>query len=200
MNLNGYCQLSGENIVCQVHLSKPTRKNLNKMTTSLSQDFKTQSLHYFNLNTPRIEKCLDLLSEDEIWQRPNASSNSVGNLILHVCGNIRQYIISGLGQQPDKRERDVEFSATAGFTNLELLKKLTETVAEAASVIELADDKNLLAERKVQGFTLTGMGIIIHVVEHYSYHTGQIAYWTKILKGEDLGFYGDADLNAKNVI
>ncbi len=161
-------------------------------------DFKKQSLHYLHLNTPRIEKCLDLLSEAEVWHRPNASSNSVGNLILHLCGNIRQYIISGLGQQPDKRERDAEFLATEGFTKKELWQKLIETLAEAASVIEAADDKNLLAERKVQGYTLTGIGIIIHVVEHYSYHAGQIAFWTKLLKDKDLGFYGDTDLNVKN--
>lgn len=168
------------------------------MTDLISSDFKSQSLHYLHLNTPRIEKCLGLLSEVEMWQRPNAASNSVGNLILHLCGNIRQYIISGLGQQPDTRERDVEFAANEGFTKQELLQKLTDTVAEAATVIELADDTNLLTERKVQGYTLTGIGIIIHVVEHYSYHTGQIAFWTKLLKDEDLAFYGGSDLNVKN--
>jgi len=168
------------------------------MTDLISSDFKSQSLHYLHLNTPRIEKCLGLLSEVEMWQRPNASSNSVGNLILHLCGNIRQYIISGLGQQPDTRERDVEFAANEGFTKQELLRKLTDTVAEAATVIELADDNDLLTERKVQGYTLTGIGIIIHVVEHYSYHTGQIAFWTKLLKDEDLAFYGGSDLNVKN--
>jgi len=168
--------------------------------TSLTPDFKTQSLHYLHLNTPRIEKCLALLSEVEVWQRPNAASNSVGNLILHLCGNIRQYIISGLGQQPDTRERDAEFAANEGFTKQELLQKLTDTVAEAATVIELADDNNLLNEWKVQGYTLTGIGIIIHVVEHYSYHTGQIAFWTKLLQDEDLAFYGDQDLNVRNEV
>lgn len=170
------------------------------MTTSLTPDFKSQSLHYLHLNTPRIEKCLDLLSEAELWQRPNAASNSVGNLILHLCGNIRQYIISGLGQQPDTRERDGEFATTEGFTKNELLQMLTYTVAEAASIIESADEENLLAERKVQGYSLTGIGIIVHVVEHYSYHTGQIAFWSKLLKDEDLAFYGDSDLNMKNEI
>ena len=170
------------------------------MTVLISSDFKTQSLHYLHLNTPRIEKCLGLLSEVEVWQRPNAASNSVGNLILHLCGNIRQYIISGLGQQPDTRKRDAEFAANEGFTKQELLRKLTDTVVEAATVIELADDNDLLTERKVQGYTLTGIGIIIHVVEHYSYHTGQIAFWTKLLQDEDLGFYGDQDLNVRNEV
>ena len=170
------------------------------MTPSITSDFKNQSLHYLRLNTPRIEKCLSLLSEADVWKRPNATSNSVGNLILHLCGNIRQYIMSGLGRQPDTRERDEEFRATEGFTKQELLQKLTETVAEAAAVIEATDEDNLLSERKVQGYTLTGAGIIIHVVEHYSYHAGQIAFWTKLLKDEDLAFYGNADLNIKNTL
>ncbi len=170
------------------------------MNSPLSADFKSQSLHYFHMNTPRIVKCLEILSETEVWQRPNASSNSVGNLILHLCGNIRQYIISGLGRQPDMRERDAEFSAVDGFSKKELQQKLEETVREAAAVIESADEPNLLTERVVQGYTLSGVGIVIHVVEHYSYHAGQIAFWTKLLKDKDLGFYGDTDLNAKNEI
>ncbi len=168
------------------------------MQNLITTEFIEQSLHYLHLNTPRIVQCLDLLSEAEVWQRPNVSSNSVGNLMLHLCGNIRQYIISGLGKQPDHRARDAEFAAAGGFTKKELLQKLETTVQEAAVVIEAADEANLLAERVVQGFNLTGVGIITHVVEHYSYHTGQIAFWTKLLKDKDLAFYGDSDLNAKN--
>ena len=164
----------------------------------MTAEFKSQSLHYFYLNTPRIAQCLGLLTEAEVWQRPNAASNSVGNLILHLCGNIRQYIISGLGKQPDGRERDAEFAATEAFTKQELLQKLEATVQEAAAVIEAADEENLLAERVVQGIAITGVGIVVHVVEHYSYHAGQIAFWTKLLKDKDLAFYGDTDLNAKN--
>ncbi|WP_373511334.1 DinB family protein [Persicitalea sp.] len=168
------------------------------MNAPLTPEFKAQSLHYLHMNTPRIVQCLDLLSEAEVWQRPNASSNSVGNLILHLCGNIRQYIVSGLGKQPDDRERDAEFAAAGGFTKEELLQKLEVTVQEAAKVIEALDQGNLLSERVVQGFSLTGVAIVIHVVEHYSYHAGQIAFWTKLLKDKDLAFYGDRDLNAKN--
>ncbi len=170
------------------------------MTTPLSQDFKRQSLHYLHINTPRIEKCLELLSEIDVWQRPNAASNSVGNLILHLCGNIRQYIISGLGKQPDTRQRDAEFAAVGGFNKQQLLLKLKQTVTEAATIIGAADEENLLTERKVQGFVLTGTALIVHMVEHYSYHTGQIAFWTKLLKDKNLAFYGDSDLNIKNEI
>ncbi len=71
----------------------------------ISQEFKTQSVAYFEANTPRIEKCLAQLNETEVWLRPNGASNSVGNLLLHLCGNITQYILSSLGGQPDHRTR-----------------------------------------------------------------------------------------------
>jgi uncharacterized damage-inducible protein DinB len=168
------------------------------MTPSFTTEFIDRSLYYLHLNTPRIAKCLDELSEEEVWQRPNDASNSMGNLILHLCGNIRQYIISGLGQQPDTRTRSVEFSVTEGFSKAQLLQKLNETLQVADTIIRAADDDNLMLERKVQGYTLTGLGIIIHVVEHYSYHTGQIAFWTKQLRNQDLGFYEGINLDITN--
>lgn len=125
-------------------------------------------------------------------------SNSIGNLILHLCGNIRQYIISGLGEQEDTRQRDKEFSINKLYGKAELLNKLQETVAEAVAIVATTDAESLLTIRSVQGFSLSGVGIIMHVVEHFSYHTGQIAYWTKILKNTDLGFYAGLNLNAKN--
>lgn len=168
------------------------------MTPSLTHEFIDQSLHYLHLNTPRIAKCLDELSEEEVWQRPNGASNSVGNLILHLCGNIRQYIISGLGQQPDTRTRSVEFTVTEGFSKDELLQKLSETLRVADTVIRAMKEESLLQVRNVQGYTLTGLAIVLHVVEHYSYHTGQIAFWTKLVRNQDLGFYAGQNLDFTN--
>lgn len=168
------------------------------MSPYLTTEFINQSLYYLHLNTPRIEKCLGELTEEEVWLRPNGASNSVGNLVLHLCGNIRQYISSGLGQQPDTRTRSVEFSLREGFTKAELVQKLNETLRVADTVIQTVDEENLLRERTVQGFTLTGLAIILHVVEHYSYHTGQIAFWTKQLRDQDLGFYAGLNLDSTN--
>ena len=161
-------------------------------------EFRKQSVIRLNENTPRIEKCLALLTEDQVWQQPNASSNSIANLILHLCGNITQYAISSLGQQPDIRQRSLEFSTTEGYDKATLLSKLQSTVAQASQVIENCKEEELLRLRNVQGFDLTGIGIIIHVVEHYSYHTGQIALWTKLLRDQDLGFYAGMDLEVGN--
>ena len=161
-------------------------------------EFRSQSIIRLNENTPRIEKCLALLSEEQVWQRPNNSSNSIANLILHLCGNITQYAISSLGQQLDIRQRNLEFSTAEGYNKTALVTKLQSTVAQASQVIEACPETELLRLRNVQGFELTGMGIIIHVVEHYSYHTGQVALWTKLLRDQDLGFYAGMDLEVGN--
>jgi len=163
-----------------------------------TQEFIAQSIFRMEENLPRIEKCFKELSEEEIWQKPNSSSNSVGNLVLHLCGNITQYIIASLGEKTDLRNRDLEFSKTDGFNKKELLDQLTSTINSAIQVIKHCNSADLLKIRSVQGFNFSGMGIIIHVVEHLSYHTGQIAFWTKLLKDKDLGFYKGIDLNQKN--
>ncbi len=162
------------------------------------QEFIKQSIKRLNEYTPRIFACLDMLTEAEIWKKPNKNSNSIANLILHLCGNITQYILSALGDSKDLRERDLEFQTESGYTKLELLQKLHHVVSAAIKIIENTNEKKLLKIHAVQGFKLSGIGIILHVVEHYSYHTGQIVFYTKLVKDKDLEFYANYDLNAKN--
>jgi len=168
------------------------------MEQELTLEFISQSIFRIDESTHRIRLCLEALPEEAMWQRPNASSNTIGNLILHLCGNIRQYAISSLSGAEDARQRDAEFAATAGPGKRALLERLSDTVEEAKASIQSLDATELLRVRMVQGFQLSGMGIIIHVTEHYSYHTGQIAFWTKFLQDRDLGFYAGMDLNVKN--
>lgn len=164
----------------------------------MESEFIEQSVFRMKESTERIEKCFILLSEDDIWLKPNSQLNSIGNLVLHLCGNITQYIISSLSGNPDIRKRDEEFSASRSLNKSELLSKLKATVDSAVKIIEKQKEASLLKTRSVQGYSLSGMGIIIHVVEHYSYHTGQIALLTKLFKDEDLGFFAGIDLNQKN--
>ena len=140
------------------------------------------------------------MTEDELWHRPNGWSNSTGNIILHLCGNITQYVLSGLGNIPDTGERDKEFSDTGVLSKKELFDKLKSVIEQAVSIMRQLTPNQLLQKRSVQGRDLTAIGIIIHVVEHYSYHTGQIIFWTKLMKDKDLGFYSSVDLNKKNKI
>lgn len=166
--------------------------------SQLIEELVKNALYRMDESTRMIKKSISDISDEEVWQKPNSSLNSIANLMLHLCGNISQYIISSLGENEDKRNRDAEFSATGGLTKAELLKKLENVVDTAKRVIFDATPNQLVRMRSVQGFTFSGVGIILHVVEHYSYHTGQIAFWVKQLKNIDLGFYDGVDLNVKN--
>ncbi|SFR84980.1 DinB family protein [Maribacter stanieri] len=165
----------------------------------LVEEIVENALYRMDESTRMIKKSLAEISEDEVWQKPNPSLNSIANLMLHLCGNISQYIISSLGETEDKRNRDDEFSVTGGLTKDELFTKLESVVDDAKRVIFNVTPNQLVKMRSVQGFSFSGVGIILHAVEHYSYHTGQIAFWVKQLKNKDLGFYDGIDLNKKNI-
>ncbi|HKO06039.1 MAG TPA: DUF1572 family protein [Candidatus Acidoferrales bacterium] len=139
-------------------------------------------------NLRRIADCLRLLTEEEIWWRPNAASNSAGNLVLHLSGNVRQWIISGLGGAPDVRIRDREFSERGPLGRRLLLARLRKTVREACRVLRRLSPEALAREYKIQGFRVTGCGAISDVVAHFSHHTGQIIYVTKLKRGRGLRF------------
>jgi uncharacterized damage-inducible protein DinB len=137
----------------------------------------------------RIATCVAKLNPEQIWARGAEQENAVGNLVLHLCGNVRQWIVSGVGAQPDVRDRDSEFAARGGVAAPELMGRLDATVEEAAEVIGRVTAEQLLAPLLVQGYDVKVMEAIYHVVEHFSMHTGQILFATKMLTGEDLGFY-----------
>src|ERR1700689_3237623 len=139
-------------------------------------------------NLPRIVECLQQLSEEEIWWRPNSSSNSAGNIVLHLCGNVRQWIISGLGTVEDKRDRDREFSERGPIPRQALVTQLRRTVRDASRVFSRLSDDSLLQKYKIQGYDATGPDAVFHVAEHFGYHTGQIIYITKLKRAHDLRF------------
>src|SRR5438105_3302947 len=100
---------------------------------------------------PKIERCLRLLKDEQIWWRANEQSNSIGNLLLHLSGNVRQWIVSGLGDATDSRDRDSEFAQREVITSAELFAKLKQTVDEAVAVLARLDADALLEKRRIQG-------------------------------------------------
>jgi uncharacterized damage-inducible protein DinB len=166
----------------------------------LVEELVKNALYRLDESTRMIKKSLTDISEEELWQQPNSSLNSIANLILHICGNMTQYVISSLGETEDKRNRNAEFAANQGRSKAELLATLEDTVDTAKRVIFDASPQKFLKMRQVQGFSFSGVGVVIHAVEHYSYHTGQIAFWVKQLKNVDLGFYEGMNLDIKNSI
>lgn len=162
---------------------------------SLFTEFILQSIEYIHLNLPRIHKCLSEISEEDLWKRPNEHSNSIGNLIVHLCGNITQYIHSGLGGEPDIRERDLEFNRTGGLSKAQIYTKIEAVTDFAIKILKDLTEEDILRVHKVQGFEMSGVAIIVHVTEHFSYHTGQITFYTKLLTDKDMGYYEGQDLN-----
>ena len=146
-------------------------------------DYSTAKLRQYH---ERIAVCLDQLTNEQIWTKGHANENAIGNLVLHLSGNVRQWIVASLGGAPDTRQRDTEFAAKAS-TNL--LALLNAAVDEAIPIIDSLTPERLAERIQIQKYNLTVMEAVYHVVEHFSMHTGQVVFATKLLTGGDLGFY-----------
>ena len=156
---------------------------------NFAQQILAQARHSLQAHhLPRIARCLVLLAEKEIWWRAHPTSNSVGNLVLHLEGNVRQWIISGVGGAPDRRERDTEFAEPGPLPRRMLLTRLRKTVGEACRVLARLSARGLARLYTIQGFRLTGLQAVLHVMEHVSHHSGQIILVTKLKRQQDLRF------------
>jgi hypothetical protein len=138
---------------------------------------------------PKIERCLEKLTDEQIWWRSNPEANSIGNLILHLSGNARQWIVCGLGGETDARVRQSEFEERRIIPRDVLLSRLRTTLTDVDNALAIFDPHRLLERFKIQGTAVTALAAIFHVTEHFSMHTGQIILLTKMLAGEDLVFY-----------
>ena len=138
---------------------------------------------------PKIERCLEQLTDDQVWWRPNDESNSIGNLILHLCGNARQWVVAGLGDTADKRVRHEEFAHREVISRQGLLDQLRMTLNEVARILTRLPSTTLSERRTIQGRNVEVLEAVFHVTEHFSMHTGQIIMLTKILTHKDLEFY-----------
>jgi len=157
---------------------------------SPADSFIEQSRRYLTLEyLPKIKACLDRLTEEQIWWRPAESSNAVGNLVVHLAGNLRQWIVCGVGGAEDDRDRDGEFARRDGLSAPQLALLLEQQVGQADAVLAGLGPADLLEYRMIQNRRVTGLAAVYHVVEHFSMHTGQITWITKHLTGEDLRFY-----------
>ena len=146
----------------------------------------------------KIKACVDQLSEGQVWHRPNENLNSVGNLILHLCGNVRQYIVAGAGGKEDIRVRNKEFSERGPIAKAELIQKMADVLAEVDQTLDQLTPEQLVEIRPVQCYEMSVLAMIVHATEHFSYHTGQIIYYTKLVKDMDMAFYAGMDLEAKD--
>ncbi len=152
-----------------------------------SRYFLEQARRYFTSSyLPKIEHCLAQLTDEDIWGRANEASNSVGNLILHLSGNVQQWIIGGVGDLPYERDRQHEFGERGGISREELLSRLKATLTKADQVLAEVDPASLLERKEIQGSDVTAMEAILRIVQHFALHTGQIMLLTKQRTAEDL--------------
>ena len=154
--------------------------------SSCAGPFISQSTSLLSEYLSKLATSLATIQQDDVWWRPNEASNSIGNLLLHLRGNVTQWIIGGVGRRPFQRARPEEFSARDGATSEELLAQLTSSVQEACGIIALQNEDSLLERRQIQGYDVSVLDAIYHVVEHFSMHTGQIILLAKARGSSDL--------------
>jgi uncharacterized damage-inducible protein DinB len=156
---------------------------------SIQAEFVNVSASQLEKHLGRIEDCVGKLTSEQFWTRYGENQNAIGNLVLHLTGNVRQWILSGVGGAPDTRVRQVEFSTRTPAPAADLMKTLRTTVEEATAVIRGLSAEALMQRITVQGYEVTKLEAVYHVVEHFSGHSFQIIFATKLLTGADLEFY-----------
>jgi uncharacterized damage-inducible protein DinB len=163
------------------------------MQADIAGAFLAQSRWLLRTEYPtKIRACLTALPGEALWTRPAPESNAIGNLLLHLDGNVRQWIVSGIGGAPDARERSAEFAAAGGTTAAELFAQLDATLTEVDAVLARLTSDDLLRPLTIQGRDVTVLEAVYHVTEHFGMHTGQIILLTKMLAPGAIRFYEDA--------
>ena len=164
----------------------------------IARSFVEQSRHFLTHEYPtKIERCLSALPPGAIWARSDEGSNSIGNLLLHLEGNVRQWIVSSVGGAPDHRHRAAEFDATEGADARALFATLRATLDEVDGVLARLTPADLESRRTIQGRDVTVLEAVYHVTEHFSMHTGQIILLAKLHAPGTVKFYEDAGGLAK---
>ena len=138
---------------------------------------------------PRLVSCLEMMPDEDLWWRPNEQSNSAGNLVLHLCGNVRQWVSAAIGGVKFQRNRAEEFATRDPIPKAELIERIRAAVGEVDGVLEKLPKTRLLVHYMIQSYNPSGLQAIYHIVEHFSYHLGQILYIYKLRTGSDPGFY-----------
>ena len=163
------------------------------MTMDIATLFLSRSRHYLGVEyRTKIRAAVESLPEEALWWRANEQSNSVGNLLMHLAGNIRQWIVGGVGRLPNTRDRDGEFAARSGSNASELLAELDRALDEVDAVLAGLTEADLDTPRAIQGRDVTVLEAVYHVVEHFSIHVGQIILVAKIHTPNAVRFYEDA--------
>ena len=155
----------------------------------VAADFRGYCCEKLQRNLGQIVRCAGLLTTEELWQRPNQHSNAVGNLIIHLVGNVSQWIVDGIAGEAYPRDRDAEFAQREPLDTEQIVNRLEAAVGRAIAIIMELDAESLTQRRSIQGYDVSVLRAVFHVVEHFSWHAGQIVYAAKAIRDVDLSLY-----------
>jgi hypothetical protein len=153
------------------------------MATDLSGLIGEELAHELTDALGRVRHCVDQLSDEQVWWRSRDDMNSVANVLLHLTGNLRQWVVSGVGGTPDDRNRPAEFSARGTLSKAEILGRLEATIADVTAVLRRTPADEWPRTRRIQGYEVTGLGAALHSVAHCRGHTQEIVYMTRTILG-----------------
>ncbi len=162
------------------------------MFESIPAQFRKECVHLLEQSVARIEHCVQQLTSDQLWWNPGPGQNSIGILLRHLSGNLRQWAVDGVLRTVDNRDRDSEFTAAPVETSQQLLGQLRRVIAEAGRVLESLEPRDLLEPRCIQGFDVTVMGAYMHTIPHLVGHTHQIVTLTRMQLAESYRFHWDS--------
>ena len=169
-------------------------------SVEIAREFLARSRYYLMEEyRTKLRKAVRAIPASEIWRRPNAQSNSVGNLLLHLAGNVGQWIVSGVGGAPDTRDRVAEFATQRGASADELLARLEAVLEEADRVLGRLTPIDLMERRTIQGRDVSVMAAVYSAVQHFSTHLGQIIWIAKEHAPGAIRFYDDAGGRARPI-
>jgi hypothetical protein len=157
-------------------------------SASVGEAFVAQARRRLAASRDRINHCVEQLTDAQVWWRPQESMNSIANILLHLCGNLRQWIVSGIGGAADVRNRPKEFSERQPISRQELLRRLDEVIGAADQVLAGLTDAKLLAPRRIQGFDETVLSAAFDTLAHLNGHTQEIVFITRSQLGEAYQF------------
>lgn len=168
-------------------------------TEALAQSCCQEAIHLLSQCLMKTEHCLNQLTEEQVWFRTHETANSIGNLILHLAGNLNQWAVSGVGGQSDTRSREQEFAARGDTTKNELLVQLKVAVQDASEVIQSLSQDDWLKPLQIQGFQVNAYAAIAHTTSHFVGHTHQIIFITRMILGEHYQFHWTPDSDRGHV-
>ena len=164
----------------------------------LSAELRLQLRFYLEESERKIERVWADFTEEQIWWRPNEVIMAPANHLLHLNGNLSQWVLSAIGRKPDLRQRDAEFSARGGIAKTEIWTRFQATLREVKDLLSREED--WMQQHVIQGHSSSSLGVWLHMIEHLSYHTAQLVMLNKWLLGREPGLYDNWDLNAQNQV